>query len=490
MATMPGLPMFGHGQIEGFSEKYGMEFRRAYWNETPDNHLVERHEKEIFPLLRKRYVFADVKDFLLYDFFTQEGSVNEDVFAFSNRSNEERSLVIYQNRYADTRGWIRSSVAYSVKAGPGDSRRLVQKSLGKGLGLHGESGYFTIFRDQISGLEYIRSSQEIQEQGLFVELGAYQYHVFLEFREVLDNEWRHYSQLDAFLDGRGVPSVAEALKEIFLQPVHFPFRQLVNAGSFQWLVANQLKRQDGEVKPEVLDEVEGKSMRLLQEIDAFTQSNQDEGTLLEIAALIRREIEAILAFPVLENRYQLGKNGQFPRLETLIGWACVHALGEVTRAEDAASISRSWIDEWLLGRILLSTFHELGIEEGSAWREVELIRILTSHQEWFEFEGGEDRVYPILRSWLEDSDVQRFIQVNRYQGVLWFNHESFEDVIDALMSIAIVNLVAQQELTGGDHTGSEVENRLRPLVQIIQQIRAAEKESGYQVEKLLEAVPG
>ena len=29
MATMPGLPMFGHGQVEGYTEKYGMEYRRA-----------------------------------------------------------------------------------------------------------------------------------------------------------------------------------------------------------------------------------------------------------------------------------------------------------------------------------------------------------------------------------------------------------------------------------------------------------------------------
>ena len=36
MATMPGLPMFGHGQIEGYAEKYGMEYRKAYWDETPD----------------------------------------------------------------------------------------------------------------------------------------------------------------------------------------------------------------------------------------------------------------------------------------------------------------------------------------------------------------------------------------------------------------------------------------------------------------------
>ena len=36
MATMPGLPMFAHGQVEGFREKYGMEFRRSYWNEDAE----------------------------------------------------------------------------------------------------------------------------------------------------------------------------------------------------------------------------------------------------------------------------------------------------------------------------------------------------------------------------------------------------------------------------------------------------------------------
>ena len=36
MATMPGLPMFGHGQVEGYAENYGMEYRRAYLDEAPD----------------------------------------------------------------------------------------------------------------------------------------------------------------------------------------------------------------------------------------------------------------------------------------------------------------------------------------------------------------------------------------------------------------------------------------------------------------------
>ena len=40
LATLPGLPMFGHGQFEGFAEKYGMEFRRATLDEQPDEWLV------------------------------------------------------------------------------------------------------------------------------------------------------------------------------------------------------------------------------------------------------------------------------------------------------------------------------------------------------------------------------------------------------------------------------------------------------------------
>src|ERR1700681_383570 len=70
MATLPGLPMFGHGQVEGLTEKYGMEYRRAYKDEQPDGHLVQRHEREIFPLMRRRHLFAEVEHFLLYDFFT------------------------------------------------------------------------------------------------------------------------------------------------------------------------------------------------------------------------------------------------------------------------------------------------------------------------------------------------------------------------------------------------------------------------------------
>ena len=102
MSTLPGLPMFGHGQIEGFTEKYGMEYRWPRYEENPDHWLVERHEREIAPLLKRRWLFAESSNFLLYDFFTGSGSVDENVFAYSNRNGGERALVVYNNRYGSS----------------------------------------------------------------------------------------------------------------------------------------------------------------------------------------------------------------------------------------------------------------------------------------------------------------------------------------------------------------------------------------------------
>jgi 4-alpha-glucanotransferase len=223
MVTMPGLPMIGHGQVEGYTEKYGMEYRRAYKDETPDVDLVARHEREVFPLMRRRHIFSGVRNFLLYDLYTPEGHVNEDVFAYSNCSGDwhgdgERGLVLYNNKFSEARGWIRTSAAYSVKTGQGDDRVLVQKTFGEGLGLRRDWRYFTIFRDQVTGLEFIRNSQKLCDEGLYAELGAFKYSVFLDFREVEDNAEGHYAQLAARLGGRGVPSIDDALREMFAPP--------------------------------------------------------------------------------------------------------------------------------------------------------------------------------------------------------------------------------------------------------------------------------
>jgi len=206
LATLPGLPMFGHGQVEGFREKYGMEFRKPKWDETPNEGLIAGHEWKIFPLLHRRHLFADVENFFLYDFYTPNGSVDENVFAYSNLFQDERSLVLYHNRFAETRGWIKTSAAYLDKA-TGDLR---QKSLAEALGLPFEG--YVIFKDYVTHLEHIRSCEELWEKGLYMELNAYQHHVFLDWRFVDDERWR---DIYAALGGAGVDSMQAKWEEMF-----------------------------------------------------------------------------------------------------------------------------------------------------------------------------------------------------------------------------------------------------------------------------------
>ncbi|HLO35927.1 MAG TPA: alpha-amylase family glycosyl hydrolase, partial [Candidatus Deferrimicrobium sp.] len=119
LATMPGLPMIGHGQIEGFTEKYGMEFRRARLDELPNPGLIAYFEAQVVPLLRERRRFAGSADFRLYDVVGDGGAIVEDVLAYSNGRGDERSLVVFHNRFAETAGWIRDSVPYAVKHADG-----------------------------------------------------------------------------------------------------------------------------------------------------------------------------------------------------------------------------------------------------------------------------------------------------------------------------------------------------------------------------------
>ena len=84
LATLPGLPMFAHGQVEGFRERYGMEYGRSYKDEEPDADLVAWHESRVAPLLRRRDLFAGADNFQLFDFRADSGEVDEAVLAYAN----------------------------------------------------------------------------------------------------------------------------------------------------------------------------------------------------------------------------------------------------------------------------------------------------------------------------------------------------------------------------------------------------------------------
>jgi len=157
-----------------------MEYQRPRYDETPDHWLVERHEREIAPLLKRRWIFAESSNFLLYDCFEGSGSVDENVFAYSNRNGGERALVVYNNRYGTAHGTIDYSAAYADKS----TAQLRQQRLNQGLGFAGDSGAILAWRDSLTGLEYLRRARDLAERGLTLQLHAYQCHVFMDWHEL------------------------------------------------------------------------------------------------------------------------------------------------------------------------------------------------------------------------------------------------------------------------------------------------------------------
>lgn len=494
MSTLPGLPMFGHGQVEGFAEKYGMEFRKALWEEPIDGYLVERHSREIFPLLHRRALFAGVENFLLYDFITSSGSVDENVIAYTNQHDGARALVIYNNRYGGTEGCILTSSPALIRTGSPD-KVLSQRSLADSLGIHPDKDLYTIARDQPSGLEFIFSSHELATQGMYVSLNGYQYHVFLDFREIHDDEWKSYYHLCTYLNGRGVPNVQEALRELALQPVLGPFREIANAGYLGYLSSQRLETIESTLQPEILKEAAAKMEHFLNGIQHMTGYSKGRA---EILTRLQSGIKTALTLPLLAELYPvpasktysaflknvrdgLTKDGQ-SCWTPLIGWIFIRDLGMLSGAKSAEGMTRSWIDEWQLGKCLEDAGRGLGLEPAAAGRAVTIVRLLIDLQDWYQTLGNKP-LGQYFTDLLTNEEIRRFLNINRYKDILWFNQEAFEELLWWLNLLAVIDTLS--DVNAGTALLAE-----RALIcsDITKKLQKASKASGYQVAKLLAAL--
>ena len=415
LATLPGLPMFGHGQVEGYTERYGMEYKRAYKDERPDEQLVARHMREIVPLLKRRWLFSDVEGFLLFDFVTPDGRVDEDVFAYANRKGDDRALILFHNKFKSTRGRIRLSASFLDGAGA-----LVRRTLADGLGLRREGGTCTVFRDQAGGLEYIAENRQLAEEGMSFELGAFKYRALVDFREVRDDQEHSWTRLAQKLAGAGVPSVADALLEERLRPLHEPFRDAISPGSAAYFLppAGEPRAAPAVLRKHLIE----KLSRVLQGL------SQVQGSSAATPGLVERCADAharSLASPLLRGEGQLFLAALFL---------------EAVRA--AAGAEAPWTLHMV--RPLLAALREGGLDEQTARRKAELILVLAAANAVgisradapaAAPEPGHDLAGSALRL-LSDEHAREFLRVNVHGGTTWFDKERFEELARALEACA------------------------------------------------------
>lgn len=480
MATLPGLPMFGHGQVEGYTEKYGMEYYRAYLDEMPNEGLVQRHQHQVFPLLHRRKLFAEVDHFLLYDFFSQSGAVNEDVFAYSNRYEGQRALVLYHNRFSDTRGWIHTSVAKGSEAENGS---LEQWTLGQGLALPERSNAFVIFREQNTGMEYIRSCQQVHEQGLYFELKAYHALVLLDFWVVYDAPDQPFAHLTSLLGGSGVPDMYTALRELEYQSVHVPYRELVNAGMFHFLIEQKTKR-------EAVRQMRSKYQDLLHGVQKYLEL---EGSTRKLLTTKTKEYRALLSLPEFSSAYpasrlpyykmmcnqlQSGLSGKPDNWVVAFVWLFSHGLGQLADHKDRGGLSQAWIEDWLIGKIIKQVLADMGVTEEQVNDRFALIRTLLCNENWLVSPDGDVR--EIVRAWFGNPQVQSWLKVNRYEGIIWFDREAMYDLLWWSLVLSAVRVIVYEK--------EDIPQKVTAIYRKLENAKAAAAESDFQVNKLLAAL--
>lgn len=492
MVTMPGLPMFGHGQIEGYTEKYGMEYRRAYWDEQVDEDLVRRHEAEIFPLMRRRYLFSGVEHFAFYDFHTPDGWIDENVFAYSNRVGDQRSIVFYNNAYNSTSGWIKTSTG--LNTGRGDEGRIVSKTLAESLGLRRDENIFYIFRDTKDGLEYIRHSRQLCDEGLFVHLGGYQYHVFLDFREVQDHDGS-YAELAWDLQGRGVANIEYERRARRLAPLLEAFRAYFNPeivkSERQISQARNTHHTDGRAPYHA-------------ERPAETISTSTEGPTLQpqfetLRDRLVRVLSTIKEFAqcapdvneaINELKAGLGVWDSYARAEgdrpdtnepggladpmaklPCLALVLMKPVGLAFRSSAGQKTDDRWLDEWLLDREIRTAFEQI---YGNAWEAenaAQLTRLMLRYFSGIPHSGRSRPLGEALLHIMDDTDAQKYLQYNQHKGITYLNREQ------------LLRLVATIGFAG-------ILDGTAPSAQSLLLIRDYAEETGYRVDALRERIVG
>jgi hypothetical protein len=444
LATLPGLPMFGHGQIEGFGEKYVMEYRKAYRDERPDRDFIRRHEQQIFPLLKKRSLFSGVRHFLLYDFFTAAGVVDENVIAFSNRHQDERCLVVYHNCFGHAFGSLRMSAAF-VQEGSGASRPLIQKSIAQGLELPEGHNQFVVFRDMVTQLKYIRNCRQLHAQGLAIELGSYQTHVFIDFKEMVDDASGSLARLDAYLHGRGTDSLERTGREMSLQPMIHALHELCQKEILKRQREVFHSRLGSQDESALWQELEEKTHNLISLASGINHSTENYRKTAETI------LEELLAMRMLMRAEQGKKHEQVgniataeqflkeqflddPETESLF-ILLLYISGLVEAGGEKRPDGRALFEEWMLDRELADILRSLDFAENNGEAARLNIRIacglgtmITSYINAL-VQAGESvaaATGKLINTMVTDEDVQFLLQLHRSKDDLFFNREAFE----------------------------------------------------------------
>ncbi len=509
MNTLPGLPMFAHGQIEGYTEKYGMEYQRAYYHEEPQQWLMEKHAREIFPLAGMRHLFSEVDHFQLYDFLDDRGFVNENVFAFTNRHGDDKALVLYNNKYDRATGHIHISVP---RLGGGQDKRLTQStSLPAALDMRDSHRHYYVVREHVSGLQYLFCGGDIHEHGLHRSLQGFEYRVFLSFEEQEDHDGS-LADLYRRLQGAGTENVKNALETLKLEPLHRAMETIFEHEGIHHFTEHSIRNtplQPG--SQDILCEHFRDFVRLACEQLAVKETGDDP--CMTFSAQLNSINQAVRFFasagewvrPMLKgSQYQdaedllvIGPLSPY-RENTILAISSfvlevLHWLSAGNQDESA------WYERLLLDKALDRILKHTGRSSSDTQGDKQLLRILLRHgEDAYGFTGKAPgrprrpgkpdplvaRQRKAILSLLDDSLVLDYIGANEYQETWYYSKERFEELNRWLFSASCFAYF-RSTMAGNI---SQLTNAIRRSIGLLLDMEELSGKAGYRLHKLRESL--
>jgi len=503
MITLPGLPMFAHGQIEGYSEKYGMEYKRAYYNEYPDEYMIRRHEAEIFPLLRKRYLFSQVRNFEFFEFTDDFGNKNENVFAYSNQFGDEHVLIIYNNGFARTGGSINYSSGKAEREG---NKNIKVHKTAEALGFKNHHHYYYIYTEHRTGLEYLASGISINENGLHITLDGYEYKVFLNFKETYD-ETGEYLELNNALNGAGVPSINSSLIEMKLKPVHDSLINLFNREFFEkakdYCLSAYKKEKGAPIKnnSSFIDPLtEMKTSIFIREAKRVVSIfPEDQKIILKLNS----EYDALRYFAVklyaLEQKSTTNKS--------LEGIKSSLKMSSVSHDDDLKILflylsfktflnNKEFEYNYLFKALYLEkAINDILMTSGynveNIYEAILIIKIFLIKEKLLISELFSDKYPPheFISELISGKEACEYVMLNEYGGKIYFNKERMETLCNWLFTLGCI-LITSDNNTGAEDTvkrskdKTSTEKKLIKLYSFFQDLKNASTEAGYQLNEL------
>ncbi len=510
LITLPGLPMFAHGQIEGFSEKYGMEYKRSYYDEFIDDNLVARHEKEIFPLTKKRYLFSQVESFEFYDFIDQHGSSNESVFAFTNRSGNEVSLVIYNNAFPEAFGTIN----YSCERTYGEEGQTHTTTIDKALGINSNYGFYYIFKDYVTQLEFIVSGAEISSAGFSFHLMGYQRKVLLDFREVYDYDGRFKSIHDQ-LGGRGINSIEQALNEMNLAPFHNSITHFFTSIKFSKLLLSLDISEENRIDmPDIDEEIKRiysdlnsilklkiSSDELLEQIITDISIIEDFNNTFFSITLSKRTPKWIMNAGTMiysSEEKQWRKDLSFILLNKIL----LRILNSIQSTEGINNI----FDRLLLWKPLFEIFGFMRYDDSGKYYELSKALFVSDYlhsrksEKIIQSAGritksidnaeikNSDYLQRYFSSLFKSEFIAYYLQLNEYQNIKYFNKERIDEYLKWIFIFSVFknshNRIDKSKILT-DRTNKSFTENLKSMYDFYIQIENKIKRSEYKVDKLI-----